>query len=195
MDQTSIVLSVITIVAIVVGPIAALWIQRLLDGGREVRNRKLWIYKTLMSNRATRTAPVYVQALNLIDIEFIGSGKKETAVRDAWKELIDLYTNYKTTPNANDKVTDLTAILLDAMGEALGYNFGKVYVKRGAYYPELLSDVEIELHALRRALLELLNGQRRVPVGVFEERFPEIKVPKIDIEKFAGATEPRKLGG
>lgn len=195
MDKTGIVLSIITIVAIIVGPIAALWIQRLLDAGRDEHNRKMWIFKTLMSNRAVRLSPVYVQALNLIDIEFAADNEKERAIRDAWKELADLYTDFKTTPNAADKANELNATLLAAMGKSLGYDFNKVYLRKGAYYPEFLGNVEFEQHALRRAFLELLNGQRRVPVGVFEERFPEIKVPKIDIEQLAAGMEPKKLGG
>jgi hypothetical protein len=171
------ILSVITIFAIYYGPISALKVQRKLDEEREARNRKLWIFKTLMSNRATRMSPVYVQGLNLIDIEFTTDNKKEKAVRDAWKDLMDLYTNYKTTPNAADKVFELNAVLLAAMGEALGYTFDKVYVKRGAYYPEGLGDVEMEQHALRKRVLELLDGTgtRKLPVALFEQKFPDIR--------------------
>ena len=86
MDKTGIVLSILTIIAIIVGPVAALYVQRRLDEGREKRNRKLWVFKTLMSYRATSLAPIFVQALNLIDVEFDGSDKKEKNVRDAWKE-------------------------------------------------------------------------------------------------------------
>ncbi|HKW16599.1 MAG TPA: DUF6680 family protein [Terriglobales bacterium] len=180
MDTAAVVLGVITIAAIIVGPIAALWVQRKLDEGRDTRKRKLWIFKTLMSNRATRLSPQYVQALNLIDVEFTAANPKEKGVRDAWKELNDLYSNYKETPNAADKATELNAVLLAAMGKSLGYDFDKVYLKKGAYYPEFLGNIEFEQHALRRALLELLGGKRRIPVGVFEEKFAPIRVPKIE---------------
>ena len=195
MDKAAIVLGVITIIAIVVGPIAALWIQRILDESRDVRNRKMWIFKTLMSNRAVRLSAPYVQALNLIDVEFTATNDKEKAVRNAWKELSDLYASWKTTANAVEKSDELNATLLSAMGAALGYDFDRVYLKKGAYYPEFLSNVELERHGLRRALLELLNGQRRVPVGVFEEKFPEIKVPTVDIEQLASGGERKKLIG
>ena len=61
MDKTGIVLSLLTIIAIVVGPVAALWVQRKLDEGREAKNRKVWVFKTLMSFRATNLSPVFVQ--------------------------------------------------------------------------------------------------------------------------------------
>src|SRR5207244_804584 len=79
MDRTiwlgivGLVLSALTIAAIYLGPIAALKIQRRLDDERESKRRKLEIFKVLMSNRATPLSPAYVQALNLIDVEFTGS--------------------------------------------------------------------------------------------------------------------------
>jgi hypothetical protein len=183
MDKTAIILGVIglvlsmlTIFAIFYGPIAALKIQRKLDGERETRNRKLAIFKTLMSNRATRLAPIYVQALNQIDIEFTSADEREKAVREAWKELLDIYSNFSTTPNAVDKANDLNAALLSAMGKSLEYDFDKVYLKKDAYYPEFLGNMEIESHILRKQLLELLDGtgKRKLPIATFEQKFPDI---------------------
>jgi hypothetical protein len=172
-------LSAVTICAIYYGPISALKIQRQLDEEREARNRKVQIFKTLMSFRVTRLSPLYVQGLNLIDVEFTGNNEKEKAVRDAWKELNDLFSNYRTTTNAEEKSNDLNAVLLAAMGKSLGYDFDKIYLKKGGYYPEFLMNVEMEQHSLRRQLLEILDGtgRRKVPISVFEQRFPDIKLP------------------
>lgn len=174
------VLSAISIFAIYYGPIQALKVQRQLDDEREARNRKLTIYKTLMSNRATRLAPAYVQALNLIEIEFTEDNDNEKAVRRRWKELLDVYSSYKDTPNAFDKVTELTADMLESMGKCLGYDFDKVSIKKGAYYPELHVDIEKDQHTLRKNLIELLDGtgSRKLPVAFFEQRFPDIKLPR-----------------
>jgi hypothetical protein len=124
MDTTAVVLgivglvlSAVTIAAIYYGPISALKIQRKLDEEREARNRKMYIFKTLMSNRATHTSPAYVQSLNLIDVEFTAENEKEKAVRVAWKELLDVYSNYKTISNALEKVDELTAAMLAANGQ------------------------------------------------------------------------------
>lgn len=169
-------LSAITIFAIYYGPIAALRIQRKLDDERETKKRKLDIFKTLMSNRITWLSPVNVQSLNLIDVEFIADNEAEKAVRDAWKELLDLLTNFKTTKNAEDKADELRAVLLSAMGKSLGYSFDKVYLKKGAYYPEFLVNVDSEQHSLRRQILELLDGtgRRKLPVAMFEQKFPDL---------------------
>jgi hypothetical protein len=171
------VLSLITIFAIYYGPISALRIQRQLDDEREARNRKLYIFKTLMTYRATPVNINFVQSLNLIDVEFVGSHEKEKAVRDAWKELLDHFSNYNDVANPAERSLELTATLLSAMGRSLGYDFDKVYLKKGAYYPAFAVNVEQEQHALRKQVLELLDGTgtRKLPVAVFEQRFPDIR--------------------
>ena len=178
-----VLLSAVTIFAIYYGPIAALKTQRKLDEEREARSRKIYIFKTLMSNRATRLSANYVQALNLIDVEFTGTDDKEKAVREAWKELLDLFQNFKTTANAPEKADELNAMLLAAMGKCLGYDFDKVYLKKGAYYPEFSVNIELEQHSLRKQVLELLDGsgRRKLPIAMFEQKFPDlIDQPKND---------------
>lgn len=195
MDTTGIVLGLLTILAIIVGPVTALYVQRKLDEGREAKNRKLWVFKTLMAYRATVLAPQFVQALNLIDVEFNRKNTEETAVRNKWKELLDLFSNWQATPNRGEKSVELIADLLLAMGKCLDYEFDRVYVKKGAYYPEGLGNVEQEQHALRRGVLELLDGKRRIPVAVFEDTFPKLTLRAEDITSELPPEEPRKLRG
>jgi hypothetical protein len=59
------------------------------------------------------------------------------------------------------------------------YDFDNVYIKKGVYYPELFGDVEKELHAVRKGILALLDGSGRLkmPVALFEQRFPEVTPP------------------
>jgi len=199
MDHTAIVLGVITVIAIVTGSIIALEVQRRLDMGREARNRKLWVFKTLMSFRATALSPQFVQALNLIDVEFDADDEKEKAVRNAWKVLLDHFGELANPklPNANEKTATLTTNLLLAMGKSLGYDFDEVQIKKGAYYPMGLGNVEQEQHAVRRGVLDVLQGKRRIPVGIFEDKFAPINVPILEEEPPAlpGAGEPKKLRG
>jgi hypothetical protein len=203
MDGTSLwlgvvglLLSAVTIGAIYYGPIAALRIQRRLDDEREARGRKQQIFKTLMTYRATPLNANFVQALNLIDVEFIADNEDERAVRDAWKELLDHFNSYKEAANPLEKSRELTAILLSAIGRSLGYKFDKVYLKKGAYYPAFAVNVEQEQHALRRSLLDVLEGKRRIPVGVFEEKFPEITLNSEaePVEELPPFPAPKQLG-
>jgi Family of unknown function (DUF6680) len=200
-DKTGIVLSLITIIAIVVGPILALEMQRRLEENREQKNRKLWVFKTLMSFRATPLSPTFVQALNLIDVEFSKKDESEKAVRTAWKVLLDhFYAIAAPNPpaNANEKTAELTTKLLLAMGSSLKYDFDEVDIKKGVYYPLGLGNVEQEQHAVRRGVLDVLQGRRRIPVGIFEDRFAPINVPVIDEpeeKELPRAGEVRKLEG
>jgi hypothetical protein len=175
----TVVVAAITIVAIVTAPVIALRVQRRGDEDREKRGRKLWIFKTLMSNRATRLNANYVQALNMIDIEFIDPSEKD--VRDTWKELLDHYTAWGAKTEAQRKLDDkadaetannMLAEMLVKMGKGLGYQFDKVYIKKGFYYPEGLGNIEQEQHALRRSLLALLSGKgMKLPVALFRQDF------------------------
>jgi hypothetical protein len=202
MDKTGIVISILTIIAIVVGPIVALDIQRRLDKGREARNRKLWVFKTLMSFRATALSPNFVQALNLIEVEFDSKNEREKAVLIAWKVLLDHFGELGKTPlppNADEKTATLTTNLLLAMGKCLGYDFDEVQIKKGAYYPMGLGNVEQEQHSVRRGILDVLAGRRRIPVGIFEDKFPAINLPVIEeveaATKALPKAEAKKLHG
>jgi hypothetical protein len=175
----TIVVGALTIVAMFSAPVIALNVQRKGDTEREQKGRKLWIFKTLMSSRATRLNANYVQALNMIDIEFIGP--QEKAVRDSWKELLDHYTTWGAKSEQQRKIDDkhdeeraneLLAEMLVKMGDVLGYDFDKVYIKKGFYYPEGLGNIEAEQHALRRSLLALLAGKgMKLPVAMFSQDF------------------------
>jgi hypothetical protein len=171
-----------SVVAIIKGPLYALQTQRKLDEEREIRTRKLYVFRTLMSFRATRLSPHFVQALNLIDLEF--TTPAETPVRNAWKELQDHYSDWgrktqeerRRDGNFNvEKADDLLAELLVRMGAALGYTFDKVHIKKGAYYPEGLGDAELEQQAVRKGVLNLLAGTATLPVAVFEQKFKALR--------------------
>jgi hypothetical protein len=136
----TIVISILTVGAIIVAPIVALNVQRKADEAREWKNRKLWIFKTLMSNRFTRLNPAFVQALNMIDIEFTAAPEK--GIQDAWKNLLDHYNDWGGKTPEQRKVdedrdfetaTNLLAELLVKMGKQLGYDFDKVYVKKSCF--------------------------------------------------------------
>ena len=129
---------VLTIVAILAGPILGLLSQRLLDRLREANNRKFKLFHTLLSSRAIPVSLPHVQALNSIDIEFYPRKGKNKRVIDAWR----IYSDYLSTPQPVEPVEgtawdirrqDLMVDLLYEMAQALGYDFDKVMLKRNAY--------------------------------------------------------------
>jgi hypothetical protein len=73
--------------AVVLGPILAVQIQKWLEQVRNKTERKLKIFKTLMTTRATRVSIEHVQSLNMIDIEFLDKEYKK--VISAWRNYHD----------------------------------------------------------------------------------------------------------
>lgn len=57
----------LTILAILIAPWAALFIQEHLAKNKESRNSKLTIFKTLMATRHSPLSFEHIQALNMID--------------------------------------------------------------------------------------------------------------------------------
>jgi hypothetical protein len=158
----------LTILAIIIGPLAALLIQKYIEGLKAKEDRKVMIFRSLMANRASRLSQNYVQALNGIEVEFHG----ETKVIEKWRSLMD-YLNTPQDP-ANDpnlarwteRVTDgLTSLLLE-MGESLGYHFDAVTIKRNAYYPVAWNTTEIEWAKFRQAAVKVLEAEKPIKVEV-----------------------------
>src|ERR1043165_5031 len=73
----------LTILAIFLGPIVALGLQRNSERRRDRRNRQMTIFKELMATRAAKVGPRHVEALNAIEIEFSTGRGSDKRVADA----------------------------------------------------------------------------------------------------------------
>jgi hypothetical protein len=106
-----------------IGPIAAVQVQKWIERAKEEKNRKLWIFHTLMATRAVRAGSnEHVQALNLIDLAF--RKKPEKNVRDAWALYFDFLAQVAPKEEAqakawNEKGVDLLVDLLSAIAITL----------------------------------------------------------------------------
>jgi uncharacterized protein DUF6680 len=164
----------ITIAAIILGPILAVQAQKWIETARAKKNQRLLIFKRLMATRATTLSPVHVEALNMIDLDFAGRGKKNEQVRLRWKEYLDHLASLDPDPDRqkaqlpawSQKNQDLLADLLHDMGKAVGYNFDKVQIRRGIYSPMGHANLEFETQAIRKLTLEILAGRRALPLDL-----------------------------
>ena|ERR1700761_5734385 len=163
------------ITATFLGPVAAVQAQKWVERARERRSRKLGIFQTLMATRAVRAgSPDHVQALNLIEVFFDGKGTKDKAVRDSWADYLDFLVNRRVDPKwneaeskaHNDAAVELLISLLEAMGLALGYNFNKVQLRRGGYYPQGHFDEVQARSIIRDGLVRVFKDGRAVPMAV-----------------------------
>ena len=117
MSTFEIILTIINVLAIIVIPIAAVFVGQRLQGRSQKRKDKLDIFRTLMMNRGIGWAYESVRALNIIDIVF----SDDDTVRARWKEY------YKQlciqTPNAmqSRQIQEAQDKLLESMAHSLGY--------------------------------------------------------------------------
>ena len=153
------------IAAVLLGPIVAVRLTRYLDNNKEIRERKLWVFKTLMATRAYTLSPNHVEALNRIDLEFDPDRRDEKQVLDAWKGYLDLLGDKSLSPEQwNVKRVDLLVELLFHMGHALDYDFDKTQIKNGTYSPIAHGRIEEQQEQIRQGVIDLMQGKRVLPM-------------------------------
>lgn len=157
----------IMVVAVLLGPVIAVQLTRHLDNKREIRDRKLQVFKTLMSTRGYSTSMDHVVALNRIDLEFDRRNTKEKAVIEAWKAYLD-HLNAKDLPLEHWVVRriELLVEMLHNMARVLDYDFDKTHIKNSSYSPVAHGTLEEQQEAIRKGVIELLQGKRSLPVQV-----------------------------
>ena len=175
---------IIMVIAILLAPLLAVQIQKWVEIFRETRQRKLYVFHTLMATRAARVSIEHVQALNMIDIIFY-KDKAEKPVREAWKKYLD---HLNTPPLEQDQSAhwserrdDLFVELLSKMAESLGYHFDDVHLKKGIYFPQAHSDQELAQIAIRDSLVKVLSGEKAIPMKVVSFPVSDEAIAKQDV--------------
>lgn len=170
-DVLTILVLCATIFAIYYGPIKAVQITRENDTKHEKRRRQFDVFHALMKTRRFNLAPDHVMALNLVQVEFYGHERIDTAYR-AYIAL--LYSKFPAPedPEAErfwQAKQDALYNLMHEIGEELGYKFDKRDMERLAYGPQGWQNDEDQQRALRSLLVDLLAGKRAMPVIDFEK--------------------------
>ena len=167
----------ITIAAIIVGPVFAVIIAQVLQRREESKQRKLFVFRALMTSRKTPLSPERVTALNLVEIEFF----RHARVLSKFRELLEIYNDLPrwespdeaTKQQTIEKVDDKSAELLGEIGRCLGYKLENLELLRGGYYPRAFSYVEQQQHSIREFLVALNEGRRSLPIAVVDYRHSE----------------------
>jgi hypothetical protein len=195
-------IEIISILAILLAPIIALRVSKRLDENKSARNRKMFIFTTLMAKRATGLSPEFVEALNRIDVEFYGGDDKSKMVVEAWRLYHDHLSNTPGTKinevsgidptkpiNEEEwkiwstKREDLLTELLYQMAVYLGFKFDKVNLKRGHYFPRAYGDLEDEQTIIRKGLVDIFKKKAPFPVLAFIVSPPPGKGKEEDMAK------------
>lgn len=155
----------ITVAAIITGPVLALFAQRALDWLREKKNRRVDLYLTAMSYRATWLNPESIKALNLIDTVF--DKARDEPVRAAWAAV--LTQTRIPRPEKEDRngrqqawdarMFDLRVDLYQLLGQAVGYDHTVDYIKNQIYYPQAHMDIELEQMQIRKQFAKAITDE------------------------------------
>jgi len=99
-------------------------------------------------------------------LEFHSWRSSDKKVLAAWR-LYSSHLNTRETADKawSDKKFDLLVKLVHLIGQSLGYkNIDEATIRDNTYIPQGYVDVESELHQIRKSWLEVLSGQRPVPM-------------------------------
>ena len=177
----------VTSAAVVIGPILAVQAQKMLERIRDKTERRLRIFKTLMTTRAERVSHEHVQALNMISIEFYGrmifriklQNKNEKSVTDAWKKYnahLNALKTYESLDAWSKHRDELFTELLYKMSQSLGYDFDEVELKSDAYKPIAHVDLENAQLAVLNGWAKILNNEKSLPMEI--TNFPQTHLPE-----------------
>lgn len=161
------VTDVAIIAATLLGPVFAVQAQKWLERGRAIRDRRMWIFRVLMSTRAARLSSNHVEALNAVPIEFYGTDKRLRAISDAWKSYFDhLSTEAPNQDLWNQKWNDLFVDLLHLISQFLGYEFSRVEIAKEIYAPKGHAAIESDQDIIRRGLAGMFAGKFAIPMDL-----------------------------
>ncbi|WP_028965821.1 DUF6680 family protein [Sphingomonas phyllosphaerae] len=155
------------IAATVAGPILAVQAQKWLERGRAIEDRRVAIFRALMTTRAARLAAAHVEAINAVPVEFYGRKPKLKAIVDDWHTYLDLLADKSLSTEA--AVIERQRAFLDMlykMSTYLGYSFSRSELEKDVYYPEGHAAIEADAETIRRGFAALLRGDISLPMRV-----------------------------
>lgn len=154
MDMTLKLVDVLTIVALITGPIVAVLITLWHQDRKQKVDARQRLFITLMAHR--KSFPIsrdWAQALNLIDVVFSGHPK----VVAAWHSFYD-YIHVK--PMDNKQFEHRHVELLSEMAQVLGYNDLKQTDIDKFYNPQAHGDESARNYEIQTELLRVLKNSR-----------------------------------
>jgi hypothetical protein len=175
--------AILTLIAIVTGPIFAVLLTWWLDRKYRATDRRLGIFRDLMQTRGLRLYPQHVAALNIIELEFYNNSE----IRTAFKNYIDHLgqpTPEKESDQGlfNESRLELLMDLLSEIGNEVGYKFDKMELVRRSYVPVGWHNDHYLQQKNAKLLNSILSGERPIPITNFLAPFPYPEPSKINEE-------------
>ena len=178
--------------ATILGPILAVWASEIRQQRRQFRDRKEWVFRTLMSTRGAKLRSEHVEAIN--NIEFAFPRKSCISVEDARS----LYRKHLRHPDSISqdqatsqawarKLNDLFAELLYQMSLDLKIPFSKSEITEESYHPDAYIFDELMSKQIKMLTLEVLKNERSIQIypDFKEENMRQLFIGKHIFDKFA----------
>jgi hypothetical protein len=145
------------------GSLLTLGITRYLDNKKEKNQRKLWIFRALVTNLQNRLNFDFVSAINLVQIDFSNDKK----VIDTWEKCREaLNIDFKQSRAEQEleilskKINNSLADLVKTIGANLGYKQDKLDILDKSYSPQRWFDDESHIRKKEQLLMEILENKR-----------------------------------
>lgn len=167
--------SLMTIGAVVVGPILAVLVTRFVDDLRADRLRRMDIFRTLMRTRNMKISADHVSALNLVELEFVKHPKVVTAWKAYLQNLSEPFPSIEDRARyeaAGKQRESLLTKLISEIATALRFKVEQLDILAGNYLPQDWVDVDAEQRQVRRALLYVLSGHTPLSIRPATNPYP-----------------------
>jgi hypothetical protein len=161
-DKTIRLTDLISIAAILISPLIALYLTRYFEEKQKNFERRYNIFKTLLTTRSNTLSIHHVEALNSIDAEF--NEKEFKGVLDKWQLYLQHLNQKPQSTGWSDKCNDLLVDLIFEIGKSLKIDFEKSRINQNAYYPSGHFEIENEVTEIRKAILEFLRKDRSLKI-------------------------------
>lgn len=160
------------VLAIITAPIVALVVGYYLQQWHAARERRMYIFRTLIGERATFLSRIAIAAMNTIVLEF----RNYPEVLRAWEKFFDYVNDTShdfTKPDVQQTASTLRAAMLLEMAKALKMDrhIKLPELSRG-YYPDFVSKPDL---AMRDILLKIHDAMREtggVPLALVWPQIP-----------------------
>ena len=183
-DWTIKITDIIMVIAIFAGPIIAVRITEKLRLSKDSRDRKVHIFRNLMATRSAPLAAMHIEALNLVELEFQAAPHPSASVVAAARLYMDHLRDSQYPKDMwGSRKGELLVDLLYEMSKALDYNFDKVQIKAGSYYPSAYGETDEDNYKTRKLWLEILEAKRLLPIAsILTPSLPTDKIEEQQIE-------------
>jgi Family of unknown function (DUF6680) len=146
----------VNFLAILVSPVVAVAVSVYLQGRREKRSQKLWVFNTLIGTRHAPIADENVRALNMIDVVFHDSER----IRDLWQEYFNMLGNEGlNNPHGWEQRQKKNLEMITEMAKVLGYGKAITHLDVDrVYYPVGLGAQSRKSQEIAEELLRVLKA-------------------------------------